>query len=69
MEKAFRTVVSWKDSKPVISWELDLNEGGTRHERVYRKFGKVQLTDKNWTPIDDGDEADFNFFKVSVDMK
>ena len=58
----------WKDGAPEISWEPDLNEGGTKHERIYRKFGKVQLTDKDWTPVD-GDEGDFNFFKVSVEMK
>ena len=53
--------------KPVIGWTPTLpREEAAR--RTYRKFGKVFLSDPTWTEISDN-EADFNFFKVVVDMK
>lgn len=53
--------------KPVISWSPELS-ADEASKRVYRTFGKVRLTDATWTEID-GNEADFNFFKVTVSMK
>ena len=38
-------------------------------KRTYRKFGKVRLNDANWTEIYDDEEANYNFFKVTVEMK
>ena len=64
---AFRAVISWKDGAPEISWEPILTPEEAE-KRTYRKYGKVKLTDENWTEID-GDEASYNFFKVSVEMK
>ena len=52
---------------PVISWSPELSPEEAA-KRTYRKYGKVRLTDENWTEID-GDEASYNFFKVSVEMK
>ena len=52
----------------VISWTPELTEAEA-DKRVYRKYGKVKLNDTNWTEIT-GDETDnYNFFKVSVEMK
>ena len=56
------------DGSPIIGWEPKLSEAETR-KRSYKKFGKVRLKDDDWTPIDDDNAADFNFFKVSVEMK
>jgi len=53
--------------EPVISWTPELSKEEAA-KRVYRKFGKVKLNDVDWSPID-GDEAQYNFFKVSVEMK
>ena len=66
---AFRAVISWKNGAPEISWEPILTPEEAV-KRTYRKFGKKSLTDPNedWTEID-GDEASYNFFKVSVEMK
>ena len=52
---------------PVISWTPELTEAEAA-KRVYKKYGKVRLNDAEWSPID-GDEASYNFFKVSVEMK
>ncbi len=52
-----------KDGEPVIGWEPDLNEGGTKHERVYTVEGKANLTD-SWAPTN----AASRFFRVKVSM-
>lgn len=65
----FRALISFDAAtgKPVIGWTPALpREEAAR--RTYRKFGKVFLSDPTWTEISDN-EADFNFFKVVVDMK
>ena len=61
----FRTVISiGADGAPVIGWEPDLNEGGTKHERVYTVEGKENLTDKSWAPTNSASR----FFRVKVSM-
>lgn len=64
----FRAVISWNAGVPVISWEPELAPEEAA-KRTYRKYGRKSLTDpnENWTEIN-GDEALFNFFKVSVEM-
>ena len=37
--------------------------------RVYRIWGKKSLADADWTQIDAAATADYNFFKVTVEMK
>lgn len=56
------------DRKPVISYSPRLSAEETA-KRTYRKFGKVKLNDEGWTEITDGDEGNFHFFKVTVEMK
>jgi len=53
--------------EPVICWtpELSTQEAA---KRLYRKYGKVRLNDSDWTAID-GDASDYNFFKVTVEMR
>ncbi len=58
----FRTVILWKDGKPVIGWDPDLNEGGTKQERVYTVLGRESLTQGSWGPTN----AASRFFKVKV---
>ena len=55
------------DGNPVISWTPELSETEAA-KRGYKKFGKVKLNDKDWALIN-GDEAAYNFFKVTVEMK
>ncbi len=59
----FRTVISMNGETPVIGWEPDLNEGGTKQERVYTVEGKENLTD-SWAPTN----AASSFFRVKVEM-
>ena len=57
------------DGKPVIGWSPVFSDPAEAAKRVYRKFGKVRLQDKDWTPFADGEEENYNFFKVTVEMK
>ncbi len=60
----FRAVISiGADGEPVVGWEPDLNEGGTKHERVYTVEGKENLTD-SWAPTNSASR----FFRVKVSM-
>lgn len=68
-EDVFTASITFDEAgNTVISWTPELTEAEA-DKRVYRKYGKVKLNDTNWTEIT-GDEADnYNFFKVSVEMK
>ena len=61
----FRTVISiGADGAPVVGWDPDLNEGGTKHERVYNVEGRESLTDGTWAPTNSASR----FFRVKVSM-
>ena len=51
------------DGTPCISWNPDLNENGTKTERVYTVEGKTELTDP-WGPTN----TSSRFFHVKVEM-
>ena len=51
----------------VISWSPELS-AEEASKRTYRILGKVRLSDPDWTEVD-GNVRDFNFFKVSVEMR
>jgi formylglycine-generating enzyme required for sulfatase activity len=59
----FRAVISMENGAPVVGWEPDLNEGGTKHERVYTVEGKENLAD-SWAPTNSASR----FFRVKVEM-
>ena len=59
----FRTVISFENGAPVVGWEPDLNEGGTKQKRVYVVEGKENLTD-SWAPTNSASR----FFRVKVEM-
>ena len=67
-DDVFRASITFdSEGKPVISWTPELSEDEVA-KRNYKKFGKVKLNDPDWMLIN-GDEADYNFFKVTVEMK
>jgi hypothetical protein len=53
-----------KDGAPVVGCEPDLNEDGTKHERVFTVEGKANLTDKSWAPTNSASR----FFRVKVSI-
>ena len=59
----FRAVILMENGAPVVGREPDLNEGGTKHERVYTVEGKENLAD-SWAPTNSASR----FFHVKVEM-
>jgi len=55
-------------NEPIISWTPELSATESAKRR-YRKYGKVRLQDQDWTEVADGEESNFNFFKVTVEMR
>lgn len=64
----FTATMTMVDGKPVISWtpELDSERAAMRK---YTTYGKAKLSDSEWTVVPDGREDDYNFFKVTVEMR
>ena len=54
------------DGKPILSWEPDLNENGTKDLRIYKTYGAKNLGGSDeWTDMDEVSESEkelFNFF-------
>jgi hypothetical protein len=53
--------------EPIISWSPELSPEEAA-KRLYTVSGKVKMTDPDWLPID-GNASDFNFYRVTVEMK
>ncbi|MGN0845365.1 MAG: hypothetical protein ACI4QT_09130 [Kiritimatiellia bacterium] len=68
-EDVFTTAIAFcADGKPVVRYSPELSSAETA-KRKYTTYGKVNLTDKEWTPVTEGNEENFNFFTVSVEMR
>jgi len=56
------------DGNLIISYTPKLSEA-EKAKRKYTTWGKVKLYDEKWVEISAGYEDDYNFFKVTVEMK
>ena len=56
------------DNVPVISWSPVLSAAEAA-KRVYTIYGRASLFSGDWTPVPSGQESNYNFFKVVVQMK
>ena len=65
---AFTATIKIVDDKPVISVVPALSEG-EKSIRKYTVYGKVSLKDTDWIEVKAGKEGEYNFFKVTVQMK
>ena len=65
---AFRATISMVDGEPVVSWEPVLSSEEAAR-RTYTVFGRQSLYSGDWTPVAAGHARDYNFFKVTVQMK
>jgi hypothetical protein len=63
----FVASVTIVDGKPIVSWSPELPEEQAAL-RKYTIYGKSKLQDTHWSEVN-GDEANYNFFKVVVEMK
>ena len=67
----FETRLRFEDGKPIPTWVPDLNEGGTKAERVYRVEAKKEMSDEAWTDVTDVEDLGaegWRFFRVGVEL-
>lgn len=57
-------MIEMDGGEPIVTWTPDLNEGGTKNERVYTVEGKTNLVDQSWGPTNEATR----FFRVKVGM-
>ena len=62
----FEAKIEMKDGVPVVTWEPDLNENGTKSERLYKVYGREGLGDGS--PWQYPTTSLHRFFKVTVEM-
>ena len=54
---------------PVVTWSPALNGKGVKMGvRTYTILGKVNLTERDWYDVPDGEEKNYHFFIVTVEM-
>ena len=63
------TSFKYENGKITITWDPDLNESGSKSERVYRTYGAETPSQDNWNLIEtDTPSPKYKFFTVEVDM-
>ena len=64
-DSKFSASIEIVDGLPVVTYSPDLLD-----ERQYKKLGKKDICDHDepWVEIQDGEEGNYNFFKVMVDL-
>ena len=63
----FKASITLVDGVPQVSYTPELPEAETA-KRKYTTYGKARLQDEEWSVVD-GDAANYNFFKVTVEMR
>ena len=64
----FTASITIVDGKVTVSYSPELDDA-RKALRKYTTWGKAKLTDKDWSVVGEGEEGNFNFFKVTVEMK
>ena len=64
----FSASITIVDGKVTVSYSPELDDA-RKALRKYTTWGKQSLLDAGWTVVEPGKEADYNFFKVTVEMK
>ena len=67
-DNVFKASITIVDGKVTISYSPELDDE-RKALRKYTTWGKRSLLDTDWTVVQEGQEAEYNFFKVSVEMK
>ncbi|MBR4523549.1 MAG: leucine-rich repeat domain-containing protein [Kiritimatiellae bacterium] len=57
------------DGKPQIAYSPEFADPDEAAKRKYTTYGKVKLNDQAWTEMPEGEEENYNFFKVKVEMR
>ena len=64
----FRAAIDMSGGTPIVSWTPVL-PAAEAAKRVYTILGRTSLLSGDWTPVPSGQESNYNFFKVRVQMK
>ena len=64
----FTATIRMEGETPVVEWSPKLSEAEAARRR-YTIYGKTRLSDAQWREIQPSEAKDFNFFKVSVEMR
>lgn len=64
----FTASITIVDGKVKVSYTPELDDA-RKALRKYTTWGKVKLTDKDWSVVGEGEAGNFNFFKVTVEMR
>lgn len=64
----FTASITIVDGEVKVSYSPELDDA-RKALRKYTTWGKAKLTDKDWSVVGEGEEGNFNFFKVTVEMK
>lgn len=64
----FKASITMVDGKPLVSFTPELKPEQAAL-RKYTKYGKVRLQDAEWSEITDDQASDYNFFRVTVEMR
>ena len=64
----FTASITVVGGKVTISYSPELDDA-RKAMRKYTTWGKKSLMDTNWTEVQEGHEPEYNFFKVSVEMR
>ena len=67
-DDTFTAIISFIDGKVQISYSPELDEED-KALRKYTVYGKRTLSDDEWLIVAEGQESDFKFFKVTVEMR
>ena len=64
----FTASITIAEGKVTISYSPELDDA-RKAMRKYTNWGKKSLMDEKWMEVQEGHEAEYNFFKVSVEMR
>lgn len=67
-DDVFTASITIVDGKVVISYTPELDDA-RKAMRQYTTWGKKSLMDRDWAVVPEGHESEYNFFKVTVEMK
>ena len=67
-DSKFVASIEMIEGRPVVSYSPVLSEA-EKAKRIYTLLGKRKLQDAEWSVVAPDDDADYNFFRVTVEMK
>lgn len=64
----FVATITFENGLPIVGWSPKFAQPADEALRAYTIWGKKDLLEQDWIKVDRNSNADYNFFKVTVDM-